>query len=163
MPASKSRGTTKKRTHNLGGCATCRRRHVKCDHARPTCATCRKAGLDCGGYVSQIRWAPMSFGPSRPPEAYESSRQSSQVNQGTQSERCSLGAGKLMRIQKVTKAVRLSPFWIRTGVLPSLGQYHQITAQPLRNKMAPVTWWPRLCHLMRLHSTWLVTGSLRMR
>ncbi|KAJ8111482.1 hypothetical protein OPT61_g5933 [Boeremia exigua] len=74
MPASKSRGTAKKRTHNLGGCTTCRRRHVKCDHARPSCATCRKAGLDCGGYQSQIRWASMSYGPSRPAEASPENR-----------------------------------------------------------------------------------------
>ncbi|KAF2628069.1 hypothetical protein BU25DRAFT_410190 [Macroventuria anomochaeta] len=78
MPASKNRGSTKKRTHNLGGCSTCRRRHVKCDHARPTCATCRKAGLDCGGYPSQIRWASMSYGPSRPSELSEDNRPSSQ-------------------------------------------------------------------------------------
>lgn len=78
MPASKGRGTAKKRTHNLGGCATCRRRHVKCDHARPTCATCRKAGLDCGGYPSQIRWASMSYAPSRPPDEGRSSSCSNQ-------------------------------------------------------------------------------------
>ncbi|XPS81319.1 hypothetical protein M3J07_013283 [Ascochyta lentis] len=80
MPASKSRGASRKRTHNLGGCTTCRRRHVKCDHARPACATCRKAGLDCGGYPSQIRWASMSYGPSRPSQASEDNRPSPQPN-----------------------------------------------------------------------------------
>ncbi|KAH6633191.1 fungal-specific transcription factor domain-containing protein [Boeremia exigua] len=84
MPASKSRGgTTKKRTHNLGGCATCRRRHVKCDQARPACATCRKAKLDCGGFPSQIRWASMSYGPSRPTEAPEENTTLPNVSKNT--------------------------------------------------------------------------------
>ncbi|KAJ9615730.1 hypothetical protein H2200_001807 [Cladophialophora chaetospira] len=33
-----------------GRCLTCKRRHVKCDEARPTCSPCRRLGLDCGGY-----------------------------------------------------------------------------------------------------------------
>lgn len=33
-----------------GRCLTCKRRHVKCDVARPACSPCRQLGLDCGGY-----------------------------------------------------------------------------------------------------------------
>lgn len=65
---------------------TCRRRHVKCDHARPTCATCHKAGLDCGGYLSQIRWASDSYRPSRPAGTSKRSRPLSQLDQGARIE-----------------------------------------------------------------------------
>ena len=34
-----------------GGCQTCKRRHVKCDEARPACSQCRRLGVDCGGYT----------------------------------------------------------------------------------------------------------------
>ena len=33
------------------GCQTCKRRHVKCDEARPACSQCRRLGVDCGGYT----------------------------------------------------------------------------------------------------------------
>ncbi|KAH7084593.1 fungal-specific transcription factor domain-containing protein [Paraphoma chrysanthemicola] len=68
-----------RRTHNLGGCSTCRRRHVKCDQTRPQCSVCRKAGLQCGGFPSQIRWASMSTGPPVP--------KSTQASQSTPSAR----------------------------------------------------------------------------
>ncbi|KAF7190873.1 Arginine metabolism regulation protein II [Pseudocercospora fuligena] len=42
------------RLRSLGGCITCRRRHVKCDEERPLCAQCLQAGLDCGGYKARI-------------------------------------------------------------------------------------------------------------
>lgn len=45
-----------RRTHNLGGCESCKRRHVACDRARPECLACRAAGLTCEGYTSNIRW-----------------------------------------------------------------------------------------------------------
>ncbi|KAJ6031311.1 transcriptional regulator family: Fungal Specific TF [Penicillium herquei] len=45
-----------RRSHLLGGCSTCRRRHVKCDQKRPACRTCRNAGLKCEGFSDQIRW-----------------------------------------------------------------------------------------------------------
>ncbi|KAH7391989.1 fungal-specific transcription factor domain-containing protein [Phaeosphaeria sp. MPI-PUGE-AT-0046c] len=58
-----------RRTHNLGGCSTCRLRHVKCDQTRPHCSVCRNANLQCGGFPSQIRWASMSTGPNAPKSA----------------------------------------------------------------------------------------------
>jgi hypothetical protein len=82
MPADKRRGTTKKRTHNLGGCATCRRRHVKCDQSRPTCGTCRRAGHECSGYSSGIRWMSMSYGPSQSSRTSSKNKQSLQPFQG---------------------------------------------------------------------------------
>lgn len=39
---------------SLGGCSTCRKRHVKCDEGRPTCAICKHLGLACGGYKAKI-------------------------------------------------------------------------------------------------------------
>ena len=33
------------------GCATCRKRRVKCDEAKPTCARCRVANFVCEGYA----------------------------------------------------------------------------------------------------------------
>jgi arginine metabolism regulation protein II len=70
MPTNRS--TTRKprkpqkprRTHNLGDCATCRRRHVKCDQARPHCSVCRNANLECDGFPSPIRWVSSSTGPT---------------------------------------------------------------------------------------------------
>ncbi|VUC29260.1 unnamed protein product [Clonostachys rosea] len=38
------------------GCRTCRKRHAKCDEAKPECGACRRLGLDCGGYLSQLSW-----------------------------------------------------------------------------------------------------------
>lgn len=45
-----------RRSHALGGCASCRRRHVKCDQIRPTCLTCRAIGLICEGYSTDLKW-----------------------------------------------------------------------------------------------------------
>lgn len=50
----------RRRKHAFGGCGTCRRRHVKCDQARPLCLTCRAVGVDCEGYSSDIRWMPQA-------------------------------------------------------------------------------------------------------
>ncbi|KAE8146812.1 fungal-specific transcription factor domain-containing protein [Aspergillus avenaceus] len=45
-----------RRTHTLGGCQTCRRRHVKCDQLQPSCLTCQAFGVPCEGYSTEIRW-----------------------------------------------------------------------------------------------------------
>ncbi|KAJ5113291.1 transcriptional regulator family: Fungal Specific TF [Penicillium angulare] len=45
-----------RRSHILGGCITCRRRHVKCDQKRPACRTCRDIGIKCEGFSDRIRW-----------------------------------------------------------------------------------------------------------
>ncbi|KAJ5790613.1 transcriptional regulator family: Fungal Specific TF [Penicillium psychrosexuale] len=45
-----------RRSHALGGCSTCRRRHVKCDQKRPVCRTCRALGVKCEGYSDQVLW-----------------------------------------------------------------------------------------------------------
>lgn len=37
------------------GCATCRRRRVKCDEARPICNRCRNANFQCEGYTAPQR------------------------------------------------------------------------------------------------------------
>jgi hypothetical protein len=38
------------------GCATCRKRRVKCDEAKPICNRCRTANYTCEGYAAP-RWA----------------------------------------------------------------------------------------------------------
>jgi arginine metabolism regulation protein II len=45
-----------RRSHVLGGCSTCRRRHVKCDQKRPVCRTCRALGVTCEGFSDQVLW-----------------------------------------------------------------------------------------------------------
>ncbi|KAE8157417.1 fungal-specific transcription factor domain-containing protein [Aspergillus tamarii] len=50
--ASSAMSTTRPRS--LGGCATCRSRHVKCDESRPTCLVCRNLGLDCDRYEIRL-------------------------------------------------------------------------------------------------------------
>lgn len=45
-----------RRSHVLGGCSTCRHRHVKCDQKRPVCRTCRALGVPCEGYSDQVLW-----------------------------------------------------------------------------------------------------------
>lgn len=53
--ASSKRGRAR-RSHVLGGCITCRRRHVKCDQKRPACRTCRALGVPCEGFSDQVLW-----------------------------------------------------------------------------------------------------------
>jgi len=59
------------------GCATCRKRRVKCDEAKPTCARCKAANFICTGYEPQrhavnsclVPLAPSAIGPvTSPPE-----------------------------------------------------------------------------------------------
>ncbi|KAI9370259.1 fungal-specific transcription factor domain-containing protein [Aspergillus egyptiacus] len=60
MPASRS--TRSRRSHTLGACRTCRRRHVKCDQKRPVCRTCRALGVPCEGFSNEVRWVRTSTG-----------------------------------------------------------------------------------------------------
>ncbi|KAJ5673781.1 transcriptional regulator family: Fungal Specific TF [Penicillium macrosclerotiorum] len=54
MPSAKR--ARARRSHVLGGCSTCRRRHVKCDQKRPACRTCRALGVPCEGFSDQVLW-----------------------------------------------------------------------------------------------------------
>ncbi|KAF2156545.1 hypothetical protein K461DRAFT_316784 [Myriangium duriaei CBS 260.36] len=54
----RTRRGRKNRAHALGGCASCRRRHVKCDQTKPSCKSCQSAGLECEGYQHSIQWGP---------------------------------------------------------------------------------------------------------
>ncbi|PYH30905.1 Zn(II)2Cys6 transcription factor [Aspergillus neoniger CBS 115656] len=56
MASSKQSGRRTRRSHALGACKTCRRRHAKCDQKRPTCQMCRATGVVCEGFVDEIRW-----------------------------------------------------------------------------------------------------------
>ena len=51
----KARDRRPRRSHNLGGCGTCRRRHVKCDQVQPHCLACRAVRQPCDGYASTVR------------------------------------------------------------------------------------------------------------
>ncbi|KAL4939212.1 hypothetical protein BDV06DRAFT_231165 [Aspergillus oleicola] len=46
-----------RRSHTLGSCRTCRRRHVRCDVKRPSCETCSTLGLQCEGFTDDIQWS----------------------------------------------------------------------------------------------------------
>lgn len=45
-----------RRSHRLGGCENCRKRHTRCDQVRPKCLTCLAVGLDCQGYNATVQW-----------------------------------------------------------------------------------------------------------
>ncbi|KAJ0421722.1 fungal-specific transcription factor domain-containing protein [Aspergillus carlsbadensis] len=46
------------RSHFLGSCRTCRRRHVRCDRERPSCSKCRALGVACEGFSDDMCWVP---------------------------------------------------------------------------------------------------------
>lgn len=49
-------GSQARRKHTLGVCSTCRRRHIKCDLARPICGGCRAIGSACEVVDSDLIW-----------------------------------------------------------------------------------------------------------
>ncbi|KAM5341460.1 hypothetical protein ACJ41O_014491 [Fusarium nematophilum] len=61
------------------GCVTCKRRHVKCDEARPSCSNCLKSRGHCEGYAvqprktrhppGQLRWEAVQPAGGSPPVA----------------------------------------------------------------------------------------------
>lgn len=38
------------------GCATCRKRSIKCDEIRPACSRCRRGSRNCPGYVRPMKF-----------------------------------------------------------------------------------------------------------
>ncbi|KAM6529266.1 hypothetical protein FALCPG4_007413 [Fusarium falciforme] len=48
------------------GCWTCKRRHKKCDEARPVCNRCAQAGMTCEGYQTRLTWGPSNPDPAPP-------------------------------------------------------------------------------------------------
>ncbi|KAJ5354472.1 hypothetical protein N7541_005516 [Penicillium brevicompactum] len=51
-----TRQSKTRRTRSLGGCKTCKRRHVKCDQTHPSCQTCTAMGLACEGFSDGVHW-----------------------------------------------------------------------------------------------------------
>ncbi|KAJ0144556.1 Uncharacterized protein HZ326_12669 [Fusarium oxysporum f. sp. albedinis] len=49
----------------LGGCHTCRRRHVKCDQVKPVCLTCQACGETCDGFSDDLCWVGASSSSKR--------------------------------------------------------------------------------------------------
>ncbi|EMT65554.1 Autophagy-related protein 2 [Fusarium odoratissimum] len=49
----------------LGGCLTCRRRHVKCDQVKPVCLTCQACGETCDGFSNDLCWVGASSSSKR--------------------------------------------------------------------------------------------------
>lgn len=45
-----------KMSRSRAGCATCKKRHRKCDETRPVCLACKAQGLKCDGYDVILRW-----------------------------------------------------------------------------------------------------------
>lgn len=43
-------------SRSRAGCATCKRRHRKCDETKPTCRACKAQNLKCEGYDVILRW-----------------------------------------------------------------------------------------------------------
>ncbi|KAF6816151.1 C6 zinc finger domain protein [Colletotrichum musicola] len=48
--------TTRDRT----GCVTCRARRLKCDEGKPKCHNCTRLNLECGGYVTPLKFKDQS-------------------------------------------------------------------------------------------------------
>ncbi|KXG53693.1 uncharacterized protein PGRI_007430 [Penicillium griseofulvum] len=43
-------------TRSHQGCWTCKRRHRRCDNARPSCQNCVERGTPCEGYEIRLKW-----------------------------------------------------------------------------------------------------------
>lgn len=43
-------------SRSRSGCATCKRRHRKCDETKPSCLQCRAQNIVCEGYELVLRW-----------------------------------------------------------------------------------------------------------
>ncbi|KAL4863615.1 hypothetical protein BDV12DRAFT_206370 [Aspergillus spectabilis] len=85
-----SRSTRPRRSHTLGACRTCRRRHVKCDQKRPVCRTCRSLGVPCEGFTSEVRWM-RNTGDSKKTEDHNGTRRHLYTEQSRESMSTSLG------------------------------------------------------------------------
>ncbi|EME50396.1 hypothetical protein DOTSEDRAFT_145246 [Dothistroma septosporum NZE10] len=48
---------TLKSPKSRGGCGRCKLKHIKCDESKPACRMCMANGVECPGYVKQIRWS----------------------------------------------------------------------------------------------------------
>ncbi|KAL2813382.1 fungal-specific transcription factor domain-containing protein [Aspergillus granulosus] len=86
-----SKPSRPRRSHALGACRTCRRRHVKCDQKRPVCRTCRTLGVPCEGFTSEVRWIRDSGG-SPEPEDHNGTRRHLYTEQSRLSMSTSLGS-----------------------------------------------------------------------
>ncbi|KAF7195725.1 Beauvericin cluster-specific repressor BEA4 [Pseudocercospora fuligena] len=51
-PIKRRRGNAKSR----GGCSRCKSQHLKCDEQKPSCGRCTRLGVQCPGYVQQLKW-----------------------------------------------------------------------------------------------------------
>ncbi|TEA21623.1 Transcriptional regulatory protein moc3 [Colletotrichum sidae] len=43
-------------SRNRTGCVTCRARRLRCDETKPNCHNCTRLNIDCGGYVTAIKF-----------------------------------------------------------------------------------------------------------
>ncbi|KAF4451322.1 transcription factor [Fusarium albosuccineum] len=63
---TKSRGPklTRTSTHKVRtGCITCKKRHIKCDEAKPACGNCKRSKRGCEGYFDQLSKPPKPWAP----------------------------------------------------------------------------------------------------
>ncbi|KAI9709918.1 MAG: hypothetical protein M1820_002996 [Bogoriella megaspora] len=45
-----------KQTKSRDGCATCKKKRLKCDETKPACLQCMKRNVQCGGYAKDYKW-----------------------------------------------------------------------------------------------------------
>ncbi|KAL4802442.1 fungal-specific transcription factor domain-containing protein [Aspergillus unguis] len=84
-----------RRSHTLGACRNCRRRHVKCDQKRPACRTCRTLGVVCEFSSSEVRWMGHASSGSEQPEEYDGPRRYLYTEQSRRSMSSSLSSNLL--------------------------------------------------------------------
>ncbi|KAI9688125.1 MAG: hypothetical protein M1822_001631 [Bathelium mastoideum] len=46
----------RKQTKSRNGCATCKKKRLKCDEGKPECQQCIKRRVPCGGYAKDFKW-----------------------------------------------------------------------------------------------------------
>ncbi|RVX69107.1 hypothetical protein B0A52_06820 [Exophiala mesophila] len=50
--------TKPKQSKSRNGCATCKKKRLKCDEKKPACDQCRKRNVTCEGYNKDFKWRP---------------------------------------------------------------------------------------------------------
>ncbi|KAE8382268.1 hypothetical protein BDV26DRAFT_253679 [Aspergillus bertholletiae] len=66
-------------------CERCKKRHLKCDEARPKCQRCTNAGVDCPGYVQTRKFIDQGASVRRRYAPYQEGHTKPHTNRGTES------------------------------------------------------------------------------
>ncbi|KAK6824304.1 hypothetical protein RU639_005014 [Aspergillus parasiticus] len=65
-------------------CERCKKRHLKCDEARPKCQRCTNAGVDCPGYVQTRKFIDQGASVRRRYAPYQESHTKPHTSKGTE-------------------------------------------------------------------------------